>query len=71
MGADQVVAIDDDDALGKLPDLDAVADTVNGETAQKMMAKVKRGGVLASVLAAPKNANKYPGVKVVPVFVGT
>jgi NADPH:quinone reductase-like Zn-dependent oxidoreductase len=34
-----------------------------------MMAKVKRGGVLASVLGAPKNADKYPGVKVVPVIV--
>jgi len=33
------------------------------------VAKVKRRGVLASVLGAPKNVDKYPGVKVVPVFV--
>ena len=68
IGADQVVATDDDTAIANLPPLDAVADTVGGRTAEKLIAKVKPGGVFASVLGAPQNAAKYPSVKVVSVF---
>ena len=68
IGADQLVATDDDNAIANLPMLDVVADTVNGKTAEKLIAKVKPGGVFASVLGAPQNAAKYPSVKVVPVF---
>jgi len=68
VGADQVVATDDDTAIGNLPMLDVVADTVDGKTAEKLIAKVKPGGVFASVLGAPQNAARYPSVKVVPVF---
>ena len=67
-GADQAVATDDDTAIANLPPLDAVADTVDGRTAEKLIAKVKPGGVFATVLRAPQNAAKYPDVKVVPVF---
>ena len=68
VGADQVVATDDDSAIANLPPLDAVADTVDGRTAEKLIAKVRPGGVFASVLGAPQNAAKYPLVKVVFVF---
>jgi NADPH:quinone reductase-like Zn-dependent oxidoreductase len=68
VGADQVVATDDDTAIANLPPLDAVADTVGGRTAEKLIAKVKPGGVFATVLGAPQNAAQYPSVKVVPVF---
>jgi NADPH:quinone reductase-like Zn-dependent oxidoreductase len=68
IGADQLVATDDDNAIANLPMLDVVADTVNGKTAEKLIAKVKPGGVFASVLGAPQNAAKYPSVNVVPVF---
>jgi NADPH:quinone reductase-like Zn-dependent oxidoreductase len=68
IGADQVVATDDDNAIANLPPLDVVADTVNGKTAERLIAKVKPGGVFASVLGAPQNAAKYPSVKVMPVF---
>jgi NADPH:quinone reductase-like Zn-dependent oxidoreductase len=67
-GADQVVATDDDTAIANLPPLDAVADTVGGRTAGKLIAKVKPGGVYASVVDAPQNAAQYPSVKVVHVF---
>jgi NADPH:quinone reductase-like Zn-dependent oxidoreductase len=67
VGADQTLATDDDTAIANLPMLDVVADTVNGKTAEKLIAKVKPGGVFASVLGAPRNAGKYPTVKVVPV----
>jgi NADPH:quinone reductase-like Zn-dependent oxidoreductase len=68
IGADQVVATDDDTAIANLPPLDAVADTVGGKTAEKLIAKVKSGGVYASVVEAPQNATKFPSVKVVHVF---
>jgi NADPH:quinone reductase-like Zn-dependent oxidoreductase len=68
VGADQVVATDDDTAIANLPPLDAVADTVGGRTAEKLIAKIKPGGVFASVVGAPQNAAQYPSVKVAPVF---
>ncbi len=68
VGADQAVATDDDTAVANLPPLDAVADTVGGRTAEKLIAKVKLGGVYASVVEAPQNAAKYASVKLVHVF---
>lgn len=41
---------------------------VGGKTAENVTAKVKRGGVYASVVEAPQNAEKYPSVKMVHVF---
>ena len=66
--ATQAVATDDDTAIANLPPLDAVADTVGGKTAEKLIAKVKPGGVFASVVGAPHNAATYPSVKAVFVF---
>ena len=68
LGADQVIATDDDTAIANLTPLDAVADTVGGRTAEKLIAKVKPGGVFATVLEAPQSAAYYPSVKVAPVF---
>jgi len=68
VGADQTVATDDDTAVANLAPLDAIADTVGGRTAQKLIAKVKPGGVYASVVDLPQNAAEYPSVKVVHVF---
>jgi NADPH:quinone reductase-like Zn-dependent oxidoreductase len=68
VGANQVVATDDDNEIANLPLVDAVADTVNGKTAEKLIAKVKPGGVYASVVGPPQNAASYPSVKVVHVF---
>jgi NADPH:quinone reductase-like Zn-dependent oxidoreductase len=68
VGADQMVATDDDTAVANLPPLDAVADTVGRRTAEELIAKVKPGGVFASVVGAPQNAAQYPSVKVVFVF---
>jgi NADPH:quinone reductase-like Zn-dependent oxidoreductase len=68
VGADRLVATDDDTAIANLPALDAIADTVGGRTAEKLISKVKPGGVYASVVQVPQNAAKYPSVKVVHVF---
>lgn len=68
LGADEVLALDDADAVAKLGFLDAVADTVGHATAEALMAKVKQGGVFASVLGPPANAALHPTVRVVPVM---
>ena len=68
VGADQVIATDDDTAIANLAPLDAVADAVGGKTAEKLIAKVKPGGIYASVVGAPQNAAEYPSVKIVKVF---
>lgn len=62
IGADQVLALDDDSAMQKLGFVDAVADTVGHETAEKLLAKVKQGGVFASVLGPPANAKLHPTI---------
>jgi NADPH:quinone reductase-like Zn-dependent oxidoreductase len=56
LGADQVIAIDSDAEIHSLQDLDAIADTVGGDVLGKLITKLKRGGVLASVLGTPKAA---------------
>lgn len=68
LGADEVIALDDDDALNRIGFLDAVADTVNHETGEKLLGKVKQGGVFASVLGPPANAKLHPTVRIVPVM---
>ena len=65
LGADSVVAIDDDAAIAKLPSLDAVADTIAGKTAEKLLGKVRNGGVFVSTVAPPANAREFPSVKAV------
>ena len=56
LGADQVVAIDSDAEIDALPELDAIADTVDHDVIGKLLRKLKRGGVLASVVGKPKAA---------------
>lgn len=59
LGAHQVIAIDDEKELGQLHDLDAVADTVGGATAERALKTLKEGGVFGTVLGAPKDAAKH------------
>jgi len=64
LGADVVLALDDAAALEKLGFVDAVADAVGGETAEKLLGKVKQGGVFASVLGGPGNGKMHPTVRI-------
>jgi len=68
LGVADVLAIDDDEAIDKLS-VDAVADTVGGAVAAKLLARVKAGGRFgyASVLPDGK-ASMYPQVKVTRVL---
>jgi NADPH:quinone reductase-like Zn-dependent oxidoreductase len=56
LGVDQVVAIDDSKEIAGLPELDAIADTVDHDVIGKLIPKLKPGGVLGSVLGKPKEA---------------
>jgi NADPH:quinone reductase-like Zn-dependent oxidoreductase len=69
LGADHVLALDDSSALEKLGAVDAIADTVGGATAEKLLAKVKQGGIFASVVGPPANAKLHPTVKIESVQV--
>lgn len=68
IGADQVVALDDSEAVARLPQVDAVADTVGGPTGASLMAKVKPNGSFASVLGEPENARDFPSVKFTAIY---
>jgi NADPH:quinone reductase-like Zn-dependent oxidoreductase len=57
--ADGVVAIDSEEEIGHLHDLDAIADTVGGTTIQRLLKTIRKGGVLGSVLGQPEGADKY------------
>jgi NADPH:quinone reductase-like Zn-dependent oxidoreductase/quercetin dioxygenase-like cupin family protein len=65
LGADQVVALDDADAFGALAKVDVVANTVRGETADRLLTKVRPGGTFASATGVPPSAPQHPSVRVV------
>ena len=56
---DQVVAIDSEDEINQLRDLDAIADTVDGTVIQRLMKTIRPGGILGSVLGTPEGAQNY------------
>jgi NADPH:quinone reductase-like Zn-dependent oxidoreductase len=58
LGVDGVVALDDESAVAGLPALDAIADTVGGETIARLYAKLKPGGTIGSVLGEPPGAKE-------------
>ena len=59
LGVDGVVAIDSEEEVGHLHDLDAIADTIGGATIQRLLKTIRKGGVLGSVLGQPEGAGKY------------
>ncbi len=59
LGADSVLALDDDQAIGKIHNLDAIADTVGGATIGKLLGTLRSGGVIGSVLGPVKDADRY------------
>jgi NADPH:quinone reductase-like Zn-dependent oxidoreductase len=63
VGADYIIALDDPASFGELQQVDIVANTVRGKTAEDLLAKVKPGGTFASVTGVPANAGHYPEVR--------
>src|SRR6202046_970237 len=69
LGVSDVLAIDDDKAIEKFPMVDAIADTVGGEVAAKLMAKVKQNGSLGYTAVLPDSAAaQNPTVKITRVW---
>jgi NADPH:quinone reductase-like Zn-dependent oxidoreductase len=64
LGAIAATDINDDASIASLGSLDAVADTVGGASAAKLIAKVKPGGIFGTVLGPPSNAALHPTVTV-------
>jgi NADPH:quinone reductase-like Zn-dependent oxidoreductase len=63
------LAIDDDEAIEKFRLVDAIADTVGGEVAAKLIAKVKQGGFFGYAAALPESAaTQNPAVTIKRVF---
>ena len=69
LGVSDVLAIDDDGAIEKFRLVDAIADTVGGDVAAKLIAKVKQGGSFGYASALPQStAAQNPGVNIARVF---
>jgi NADPH:quinone reductase-like Zn-dependent oxidoreductase len=69
LGVSDALAIDDDKAIEEFRVVDAIADTVGGEVAAKLIAKVKEGGSFGYASALPQGtAEQNPAVKIARVF---
>jgi NADPH:quinone reductase-like Zn-dependent oxidoreductase len=69
LGVSHTVAIDDNEAIGSLAMVDAVADTVGGETAARLFTKVKSGGSFGYASVLPEGViAANPAVKATRVF---
>lgn len=60
LAVDQIIGIDKDAEIAALPELDAIADTVDHDVIGKLIPKLKPGAVLGSVLGKPKAAEGKP-----------
>jgi NADPH:quinone reductase-like Zn-dependent oxidoreductase len=56
LGVSEVLAIDDDEAIKNFHPVDAIADTVGGEVAAKLIAKVKPNGSFGYASGLPESA---------------
>ncbi len=56
LGAEGIVALDDEAEIAKLPILNAIADTVGGETTQKLLDRLKPQATIGSILGEPPGA---------------
>jgi NADPH:quinone reductase-like Zn-dependent oxidoreductase len=54
LGAAAVVALDDEEEMGRIHDLDVVADTVGGAVQSRVIKLLKDGGTYTSVIGPPK-----------------
>jgi NADPH:quinone reductase-like Zn-dependent oxidoreductase len=65
LGVPDVLAVDDDKAIEKFRLADAIADTVGGDVAAKLIAKVKQSGSFGYTAVLPESAAaKNPTVKI-------
>jgi NADPH:quinone reductase-like Zn-dependent oxidoreductase len=68
LGVSGVLAIDDDEAIRTFHPVDAIADTVGGQVAAKLIAKVKQNGSFGYTAVLPESAAaQNPGVRITRV----
>jgi NADPH:quinone reductase-like Zn-dependent oxidoreductase len=69
LGVSDVLAIDNDEAIERFRLVDAIADTVGGDVAAKLIAKVKQSGSFGYSAGLPESAvAQNPAVKITRVF---
>ena len=69
LGVSGVLAIDDDEAIEKFRLVDAIADTVGGEVAAKLITKIRHGGSFGYTAVLPESAAALnPAVKIARVL---
>jgi NADPH:quinone reductase-like Zn-dependent oxidoreductase len=69
LGTAGVLAIDDDAAIAQLDMVDAVADSVGGAVAAKLILRIKPGGTLGYASVIPENTTSLnPAVTITRVF---
>jgi NADPH:quinone reductase-like Zn-dependent oxidoreductase len=64
LGAKQAIDISSDVSIGHLRTLDAVADTIGGDLAPKLLTHVKPGGYFGSIVGPPRGAELHPSVHI-------
>jgi NADPH:quinone reductase-like Zn-dependent oxidoreductase len=59
LGADQIVAVDSEQEIAALKELDAVADTIGRDVIDRLMPRIKKNGILATVVGKPNSADGH------------
>jgi NADPH:quinone reductase-like Zn-dependent oxidoreductase len=59
LGADGVVALDNESDVNRLPLVDGIADTIGGQALAQLFRKLKPGGTIGSVVGEPAGARSY------------
>jgi NADPH:quinone reductase-like Zn-dependent oxidoreductase len=59
LGADEVVAVDDEKQILGVNELDAIADTVGPPVIDRLILHIRKNGVLATVVGRPKSADGH------------
>jgi NADPH:quinone reductase-like Zn-dependent oxidoreductase len=67
LNADRIIAIDDEQGIAAMGQVDAIADTVGHDVIKKLMLYIRPSGVLASVLGKPEGS-EGKNFTVRPVF---
>jgi len=64
LGAQAIVAIDDEEALKKMGKVDAMADTIGGDTATRLLQYIKPGGICGTVMTPQPDGSLHPDIRV-------
>jgi NADPH:quinone reductase-like Zn-dependent oxidoreductase len=60
LNADEIVAVDNDQEVAGLRELGAIADTVGRDVIDRLLPRIKKNGILATVVGKPKSADGRP-----------